>query len=580
MGLIMHKKSEYLPHVGESNYLLISMQSIKEIKSNLKKFPSSTGIDGCVGTLLWSGIKGNNIPVTLNPDRSLNQFGIGVVLNPEQLKIPQGDLSCATSDGQLQVEVFKKDAITRNIFGVDPCVTRNKSKRGYYQKTIFGDSYTTNLAKYEKKPDQAGVSNDEGTPSVLAGNIWRKYFNNKRNHHRNADNVEIMHQNRALCFRKEKQNPIVGFVITQYIDKNTAQVLKRKLEENPLLNLYFYDVTAKEHIVRYFDNTKAKAYFDNIIQQGQTEEEFKLAFERALPFNGFNIPAVDQKKEPWGEQPSKLMQILNPGTFTAWLKEKLPQIENPSANLETMILIADKTYRQLYNSLKKNNNFNDFSTLAFRIRDLLVRDLYFSNSDAQVWQLFPDTKDSETYILDFIKDSLRQTISNEKQRIIDWQFKGFKNIPAENKAYVTDQLAIILKKIQDNQKDVNVLTDLADFLVALNTALEEPTKTNIAECKQLAESTIGGYSWGSTILGATLIILGLLTMALAPVVSITTTAASFGLSAPLSIIGGVSIGASGLSMFSSGVYWLQKGLQKTPEVDEVLELLNPPHIIS
>ena len=277
-SLIVPNKYDVIPDAQQANWLLVSMHHAEKIQRYVDRFPKEGDEYGCPSTLIWSGTKGNNVPVALYSNKKT-----GFVFNSHQIIVPQADLIAWNSEGKLSPEFLKHDA-------EDGLGGRHVSK--YPNKAMYrrypmnpGDTHplidTTNLARNEHVVDQkTSIYHPVGSAAVFAKNIWRK-FHKSFPHYSDHINPTIMKLNEAIVFQRQS-NPIAGLIITDTpVDGETAYELLRILQDNSSFMFYLYDNSSPEHIIRYLDN-------DDAIQLLQQPFNFKVVFEGAQPYKGFS----------------------------------------------------------------------------------------------------------------------------------------------------------------------------------------------------------------------------------------------------------------------------------------------------
>jgi len=223
------------------------------------------------GITVWSGARGFNTPI--NTFRET--IKTGVVFNARHLIVPQADFYAAVSEGCVEGETIKQTSKYPN----KPVHTRN-----------HGVITCTNQARYEKLPQEpsgkkVGVKHETGTAAVFAKNVWRKYFKPSKNRENKPSfkgaikKDNIMGLNEAIVFQSSEINPINGLLLTGGIDSVTRRPFANIMKEHSKLNLYFYDMRAGAHIMRYLDNAKARDFL-------MSEQLFEQAFTTAKPYMG------------------------------------------------------------------------------------------------------------------------------------------------------------------------------------------------------------------------------------------------------------------------------------------------------
>ncbi|MFA5959675.1 MAG: hypothetical protein WC785_04095 [Tatlockia sp.] len=293
----MQAKHERIPEQSEANWLLFSMHAAEGIEYLLKNFPKPGSEKGCCSSVLWSGTKGNNVPV-----KHFQDVHIGIVLDPRYVAVPQADLVAFASLGQVVQEQNKE-------------ASKYGTKKGYER---VGRGFATNLARHEHLPGESKQSlyHDEGSAELFAKNIWRKYHKPKTDKQYSLDkedyiNNGIMKLNEAIVFQKEAINPIAGLLIVDTPLEDTAEDLCNILRNNPNLNLYLYDRTAGEHLVRVLSNQEGIAFF-------QKRPFFEDTFAQAKPFKGLQ-PALNENLEKQEKivHEKPYSQIRNSNSFFA-----------------------------------------------------------------------------------------------------------------------------------------------------------------------------------------------------------------------------------------------------------------------
>lgn len=290
----------------KSHYLLFSMQSVKAIKETfLTQFPINAHQVGensqlaCCSTIVWSGEE--NVRVQEYSDSS----GIGIVLHPNNVEIPQGDLRAKNSGNQL-VKESKKSDFKDSVKGFGeynsvpkPLNTKYANKAGYARqvngKNNSGAFFTTNLAKHEVTGEGQSVYHEEGSVSLFAMNILKKFIKysqyakvktqKKKIHpHRGRQYINANQEmclNEALIYQKVGQpNPIIGFIITKDLSASEKQQLLALMKEKKDFSLYFYNIKAGKNIVRLLSNDQAIDFLES-------QSTFQQAFETAIPFSGY-----------------------------------------------------------------------------------------------------------------------------------------------------------------------------------------------------------------------------------------------------------------------------------------------------
>ncbi|MBM5782029.1 MAG: hypothetical protein FJ368_01235 [Pelagibacterales bacterium] len=260
------------PNPSEANFIVFSMiVRFEELEAIINSFPqhgtkrnlNSRDTDyqnarAC--TVAWSGSKGNNVPIL-----PWNLFSIGVVIDPEKIDAPYGDIiACNSNDLVPKIASEAPKAKYASL-------TKTDSK--YTGKTIvrrLNDQLSpiTNQATILKKEDGSHEIFPEGKIDVFAANIWRKYFKENRRK-----------TNEVLCIQKSDcTNPIDGIFLDVTSNpyatipsfarffhlsrEENRQSLKKLFESNQNLKLYIYDRNLEDHIVRVVDNITAIALID------------------------------------------------------------------------------------------------------------------------------------------------------------------------------------------------------------------------------------------------------------------------------------------------------------------------------
>lgn len=286
------KKYLNLPSPEQGNFILFSMTlSLEELESLIEKFPQfhekdSRGLyqlaRSC--TVSWSGSEGYNVPILPWSKASV----IGVVINPEKIDAPYGDIIASASLDRIPYEASKSDDEIGSLKAV--AKTEEEIDHGYKTKTKKHTKYKgkivveralpeviqsshapkiiTNLTRISKKDGYHEVFK-EGSIEVFAENIWRKYFKRK-----------FEKTNEVLCIQKiDATNPIVGIFwdVTDGIKgwnnelESTKDELIAIMNKSPQIDLYIYDRNQKEHIVRVVEN---KAAIEIIRAKNNFEENF------------------------------------------------------------------------------------------------------------------------------------------------------------------------------------------------------------------------------------------------------------------------------------------------------------------
>ena len=237
----------------------------------LKSFPKykDDKSTGCSATLVWSGEADNNVAIPCFQNKK-----IGFVLDPNLIDIPQADFVAQNSFSLLTEEVIKKDAFIEDIYRKkQKLTTKYPPKKGYFRTNVKSDDdlfvyqkWCTNAARNEHTEEGKSIYHEKGSASVFAKNVWRKYF--KRN---------FKSLNEAIVY--SETNPIIGLIITSTPSPKEANELLKIISNNPSHRLYFYNMHADEHIVRYLENNSAKCYLNSRL-------DFNAAFDNAAPFKG------------------------------------------------------------------------------------------------------------------------------------------------------------------------------------------------------------------------------------------------------------------------------------------------------
>jgi hypothetical protein len=173
---------------------------------------------------------------------------------------------------------------------------------------------------------------------------------------------------------------------------------------------------------------------------------------------------------------------------------------------------------------------------------------------------------------DYNCDELLDTLSG-------WFLTTIPNISASKQDSASAELEFIIKMAQKKAEDGSLSSyeksDLKNFLESFVRAVKTPTIGCKNDCIRRAEYTIGRYNWGKVIGGSILIVLGLVTIAAAPVVTLITSLSTFGLFAPA----GLGTLAGGFALVGCGSYFLSEGLDKTPEINNLMNALENSKII-
>jgi hypothetical protein len=179
------------------------------------------------------------------------------------------------------------------------------------------------IASNEHLPNKQLV-NKKGNPDTACNNVYRAFFNPK-------PAKQYRGLNELLCLQRGRKNPITGLYLTKGYDKNgtlqttvigggIAAELLTIFQNHRELELYFYNQTAKEHILRKMNNKDAQDYLRNAPPSGQPaatyQAYFQQGFDKAQPFRGFhsNKAALEEKKEenlPDELTPEQLSTFIN-----------------------------------------------------------------------------------------------------------------------------------------------------------------------------------------------------------------------------------------------------------------------------
>jgi hypothetical protein len=112
---------------------------------------------------------------------------------------------------------------------------------------------------------------------------------------------------------------------------------------------------------------------------------------------------------------------------------------------------------------------------------------------------------------------------------------------------------------QTSTSDKNFLFDIA---IDVNTALKNSNEASLSKCLAHAEKVDGTPSLGKKLAGLLFMLVGVLAIAAGVVLSVATTAATFGLAAPLSVPIGAAIASSGAVLAGGGAFLFFNGCRK------------------
>lgn len=224
--------------------------------------------------------------------------GLGVILSPSKLDIPQASTCAVYSCGQVASDIIK---VSKNTSG------GYVNRPGFFRTIATGSLYNpykrvnlTNLARWQNTSEispKTGRCYNFGTPYIFARNIWRKLFKNKK--HRCLENELLMNTNEGIAFQKGDVNPIAGLIIAGGASYDEKAFLLKALTMNSGLQLYLYNVNAKDYCMRVISR-------ENALQL--LAEEAELSGERfARLFTSTQPNSIEEYID--GEDPSFFRNI-------------------------------------------------------------------------------------------------------------------------------------------------------------------------------------------------------------------------------------------------------------------------------
>ena len=202
---------------------------------------------------IWSGKRDYCTPTSHYAPAGGQTQGLGIVLNPDQLRLGQADF-CALNSGNVHsTEVSRASWPPK----------QKQQQKGSFESYILSSDYKypakVVYPRDHKPVTHHGLSekipNDKGgydlvlhtTPSfdVFFRNVWRKYW--KRNKYS---------YNEALVCQKGLINPIDGLMMSDSVSASQATLNSfcNLLESNSHLKLYLYNEDSREDNMRYIED--------------------------------------------------------------------------------------------------------------------------------------------------------------------------------------------------------------------------------------------------------------------------------------------------------------------------------------
>lgn len=270
---------------SKSHSLFFSMQSVNYIDTLLNEkdsFPKSNNKIGQLSkraissTVLFTGPKGSNI-------RSRTYKGnIGIVLNPFEINITQGDIHASNSFGRI-VEENEKNKAEAHTIPADSKMYKLTSKHSAkvgYLRSDKGDyvrhTFVTNLAR--KDPNDSSVYHAQGSADNFAAAIQNIYIEHSSEEHKKkvaegkkknkgyVIGYQDMKLNEGITYQKGNTNPVAGIFITEAPSQADAKKLATLLNTHNNIRLYIYDSDAGEYVARSLDNEKAITYLNSLTE--------------------------------------------------------------------------------------------------------------------------------------------------------------------------------------------------------------------------------------------------------------------------------------------------------------------------
>jgi len=292
---------------AESSPYIFSMIKDETAEVRLRKllasFPNASTSKKASASLVWSGSRGNNVPVKV-----FKNYVIGYVINPQQINALHGEFYAFETNSQTHIERSKahltlnkgeklksKYPQKKGRIGIDASI--NDPCMGSSAKKVF----VPNHAKIKRLgPIGEGfkegnfVFEPRGSFVNFANNVWRKFFKPKVKEGGKAtggyDGEGVMKLNELIVEQKGEVNPIDGILLRmdpQMLKEDTlplAKIIVSKiyeiLKEYKGLKLYLYDEKAEEHIMRPINNDEALEQMEKFLRDEITLEEI---FANAKP---------------------------------------------------------------------------------------------------------------------------------------------------------------------------------------------------------------------------------------------------------------------------------------------------------
>ena len=279
------------PSSREGGYVLISVGDTCYIRDKLGSFSTnSSSMDrGVSSTVVWSGGKGQNVPVL-----PFQTYSLGFVIDPGAIDVFQADFCAMGSRCMRKLE--------REV----------TSKSGVKKAQHIRVGWVTNYARHEPVGPGVKISRPTGSMDIFSNAVWYKYFRRSKKYRPLRWDPDMMGLNEAVVYAKEK-NPIIGLLMvapgTAVLPcslvrqmKETVGILKEEMIKSPSLQLFLYDMHAPEHIVRYMSHEDGLEFLTSYEAvpsgsdaewSGVLTEIFGERFRKAIPYRAEDFSAVN-----------------------------------------------------------------------------------------------------------------------------------------------------------------------------------------------------------------------------------------------------------------------------------------------